>query len=122
MNAEQQIAAACASIRQGNGPSSHGVANRGTTASYKPPSRNEDGHPKRFSAPAGGDSRVDNPWPPKPGIARASRRYFAAAVKIASGQRAGLVAMCLLLAGALRVIIEMGSTKGPVIVHLLYSM
>lgn len=122
MNAEQQIAAAVASLREHDGPALHRMAARPARPSHQPPIGNKAGQAKRFSAPADRGGPVSNPWPSRAGIAGKIRRAVNAAAEVATRRPVELAAFSLLLAGALRVAVHLAEPDHPVIVKLFWHL
>jgi hypothetical protein len=122
MNAEQQIAAAVASLRGSDGPAIRRMAARPARQSHQPSIRGQDGQAKRFSAPAGGRGPVRDPWPRRPGIAGKIRRAVDAAAQVAARRSVENAAFSLLAAGAIRVAVELAEPNHPVIVKLFWHL
>lgn len=122
MNAEPQIAAYCATVRQGNGPARHRMADKKSRGSDRAPEREQAGRSLGFRPPAGGCAPVADPWPRRPRFSRASRQPLEAATALAAKPAATVVAAFVLLAGLMRVAAEFGSQSGPVIVHLVWPV
>lgn len=120
MNAEPQIAAYCAGLRKSPGPARHVVAPGRAREGDRTPSGNEAGSPKRFVPPAGGCCPVADPWPRRPRFAGTTRKPLESAAAVAS--RPGVIGLAalVLVAGLLRVAAHLGSTSGPVVVHLVW--
>ena len=122
MNAEQQIAAAVATIRGSNGPAIRRMAARPARAGHQPSGGSQNGQAKRFSAPAGGGGPIRDPWPGRAGIAGKIRRGLEAAAAIAARKPVEIAAFSLLAAGAIRVAVELAEPNHPVIVKLFWHL
>ena len=122
MNAEQQIAAAVASLRGSDGPALRRMAARPARPGHQPSGGSQNGQAKRFSAPAGGRGPVRNPWPFRPGIAGKIRRGLDAAAQVAARKPVEIAAFSLLAAGAIRVAVELAEPNHPVIVKLFWHL
>lgn len=122
MNAEQQIAAAVASLRGPDGPALRRVAARSIPQRHQSPVRHKNGQAKRFSAPADGRGPVRDPWPIRAGIAGKIRRAVNAAAEVATRRPVELAAFSLLVAGAVRVAVHLAEPDHPVIVKLFWHL
>lgn len=122
MDAESQIAAAVASIREHDGPALYRMAARPARPSNQSPVGNKAGQAKRFSAPVGGSAAVSNPWPSRAGIAGKIRRAVNAAAEVATRRPVELAAFSLLVAGAVRVAVHLAEPDHPVIVKLFWHL
>ena len=122
MDAEQQIAAAVASIRGSNGPAIRRMAARPARAGHQSPVGNQNGQAKRFSGAADRSGPVRDPWPFRPGIAGKIRRAVEAAAAIAAHKPVEIAAFSLLAAGAIRVAVELAEPNHPVIVKLFWHL
>ena len=122
MNAEQQIAAAVASLRGPDGPALRRMAARPARPSHQPPVGHKNGQAKRFSGPANGGGTIRDPWPVRAGIAGKIRRGLEAAAAIAARKPVEIAAFTLLAAGAVRVAVELAEPNHPVIVKLFWHL
>ncbi len=122
MNAEQQIAAAVASIRGSGGPALPRMAARPARTGHQSPVGNQNGQAKRFSGPADRSGPVRDPWPSRAGIAGKIRRAVNAAAQVASKRPVEIAAFSLLAAGAIRVAVELAEPNHPVIYKLFWHL
>ena len=122
MNAEQQIAAYVAAVRGSDRPTVHCVATRPTQPGHRALAGIQDGQPKRFTAPVAMGGPVRDCWPARPGITRKIRRSIAAASEIAARRPVEIAAVSLLVAGAVRVAVELVEPTHPVIVKLFWHL
>ncbi len=122
MDAESQIAAAVAAIREHDGPALRRLAARPARPSHQPPVGNKVGQAKRFSAPASWSASVRDPWPSRAGIAGKIRRAVNAAAEIATRRPVELAAFSLLVAGMVRVAVHLAEPDHPVIVKLFWHL
>ena len=122
MNAETQITAAVAALRGANGPTFNSVAAGPTRAGDRAPAYNKTRTPNRVMAAPPGSHRLDCLWPARPRIARTGRAISQNARTIGARPSVIAFAAMVLCAGAIRVASYLGSTGGPVVVHLVWPV